>query len=101
MKAKSKIVVMRNPKEHCMLMSKDDLAEIRDAISAAMDDIGDYVRIHDYNNGILLGNYVGKPIVPMMPHQVGIDASKVCIERCRKSVVKLYRLTGMLPPVSS
>ena len=97
MKVKSKITVMRLPPESSKVVLNKDLEEIRDTLSDAVVDIKEYLTIHDYNNGILCGTYVGKPVQPIVPTNSGIDVSKMRVERCRKVLVKLYKLTGLLP----
>ena len=73
----------------CSLRASD-LLEIREAIRAAMDDIGEHLQVAKYNlRGECCGQIMAKPDFPQLIHESGIKASEDVKERLRLTSCKI------------
>lgn len=67
-----------------------DLREIREALWAAMDDIGEHLQVAKYNlRGECCGQIMAKPDFPQLIHEAGIKASEEVKERLRIASCKI------------
>jgi hypothetical protein len=67
----------------CSLRTSE-LLEIREALWAAMDDIGEHLQVAKYNlRGECCGQIMARPNPPQLIHEAGIKASEDVKERLR------------------
>jgi hypothetical protein len=73
----------------CSLRASE-LLEIREAIWAAMDDIGEHLQVAKYNlRGECCGQIMPRPNPPQLIHEAGIKASEEVKERLRLTSCKI------------
>jgi hypothetical protein len=73
----------------CSLRASE-LREIREAIWAAMDDIGEHLQVAKYNlRGECCGQIMPRPNPPQLIHEAGIKASEEVKERLRLTSCKI------------
>jgi hypothetical protein len=71
------------PSATCSLRTSE-LLEIREAIWAAMDDIGEHLQVAKYNlRGECCGQIMARPNPPRLIHEAGIKVSEDVKERLR------------------
>lgn len=77
------------PPATCSLRASE-LLEIREAIWAAMDDIGEHLQVAKYNlRGECCGQIMPRPNPPQLIHEAGIKASEEVKERLRLTSCKI------------
>ncbi len=73
----------------CSLRASE-LREIREAIWAAMEDIGEHLQVAKYNlRGECCGQIMPRPNPPQLIHEAGIKASEEVKERLRLTSCKI------------